>query len=351
MLAGTAMADAPRHEHVTGAVDFPVSCSAAAHAAIQRAVTLLHHMAYPQAREAFEAMVVTDPDCAMAHWGVAMTLFQPLWPTRPGAEARARGWDEVRKARALVPPTRREQLFVAAAEAFFLEPASDDYWLRIRRWAEASGAAYAAFPADDEAAVFAALGILATTPADRISRAHADRGAAILMKVLAHNPDHPGAMHYLVHANDVPGRERESIDITRAYESVAPDNPHALHMPTHIYTRLGDWDGTPIGNALPVEISSEDDRINCDQPALVIESESHETIAIESCRLRLGTNDVVRTAVVRDAFKVGDVGLQWQGRRRALLRAIGVEFQPEHFPVPAIVHEEDRGSGRDVDHA
>lgn len=248
MLAGTAVADGPHEGHAAGAVDFPVSCSAPARAGIQGAVTLLHHMAYPQAREAFEAVAATEPDCAMAHWGVAVTLFQPLWPTRPGAEARARGWYEASKARALAPPTRREQLFVAAAEAFFVEPASDDYWLRIRRWAEASEAAYAALPDDDEAAVFAALAILATTPADRISREHADRGAAILMKVLAHNPDHPGAMHYLVHANDVPGREHESIDITRKYESVAPDNPHALHMPTHIYSRLGDWDGVVRGN-------------------------------------------------------------------------------------------------------
>ena len=248
MFAGTALADGPHDGHVAGAVDFPVSCSAPAQAGFNRALTLLHHMTYPQARAAFAEVARTDPDCAMAHWGVAMTLFQPLWPTRPGQEARELGWSEVRKAKALAAPTRREQLYVAAAEAFFLDPASDDYWLRIRRWAEASQKVHAAFPADDEAAVFAALGLLATTPADRSSREHADQGAAILLQVLARDPDHPGAMHYLVHANDVAGRERESLDITRQYESIAPDNPHALHMPTHIYTRLGDWDGVVRGN-------------------------------------------------------------------------------------------------------
>lgn len=248
MLAGTALADGPHGGHAGGAVHFPVSCSAPAQVGFDRALTLLHHMTYPQAREAFAAVVATDPDCAMAHWGVAMTLFQPLWPTRPGREARELGWSEARKAKALAAPTRREQLFVAAAEAFFLDPASDDYWLRIRRWAEASQKVHAAFPADDEAAVFAALGLLATTPADRSSREHADQGAAILLQVLARDPDHSGAMHYLVHANDVAGRERESLDITRQYESIAPDNPHALHMPTHIYTRLGDWDGVVRGN-------------------------------------------------------------------------------------------------------
>ena len=248
LLAGPALADGLHAGHAAGAVHFPVSCSAPAQAGFDRALTLLHHMTYPQAREAFAAVVATDPDCAMAHWGIAMTLFQPLWPTRPGPEARALGWREVRTAQTLAPATRRERMFLASAEAFFREPASDDYWLRIRRWAEAAQAVHAAFPDDDEAAVFAALGLLATTPADRSSREHADRSAAILLQVLAHNPDHPGAMHYLVHANDVPGRERESLEITRKYESIAPDNPHALHMPTHIYTRLGDWDGVVRGN-------------------------------------------------------------------------------------------------------
>lgn len=184
----------------------------------------------------------------MAHWGVAMTLFQPLWPTRPRPEALRRGWEEVQKAEALRPPTERERLFVAAAEAFFLDPASADYWLRIRRWEQAQEKVFAAFPADPEAAAFYALAHLATTPSNTISREHADRAAAILLRVYEQNPDHPGAMHYLVHANDVPGRERELLEVTRKYEAAAPDNPHALHMPTHIYTRLGDWDAVIRGN-------------------------------------------------------------------------------------------------------
>lgn len=158
------------------------------------------------------------------------------------------GWDAVQKAKALHPPTDREELFVATAEAFFLEPASSDYWLRIRRWEQAAERVYASFPDDPEAAAFYALAHLATAPSDAISREHSDRAATILLRVYEQNPDHPGAMHYIVHANDVPGRERESLEIIRKYETVAPRNPHALHMPTHIYTRLGDWDGVIRGN-------------------------------------------------------------------------------------------------------
>jgi tetratricopeptide (TPR) repeat protein len=234
--------------HHLGTVNFPVSCSEEAQVEFNRAVALLHHMTYPQARQAFERVATIDPKCAMAHWGIAMTLFQPLWPTRPSPKALQRGWEEVQKAKELQPPTERERLFVAATEAFFLEPASPDYWLRIRRWEQAMEKVYNAFPDDPEAGAFYALAHLATAPSDKISREHSDRAAEILLRIYKQNPDHPGAMHYLVHANDVPGRERESLEITRKYEAVAPDNPHALHMPTHIYTRLGDWNGVIRGN-------------------------------------------------------------------------------------------------------
>lgn len=245
-LASTVHAQATHHEQL-GTVNFPTSCSSAVQPDFARAVALLHHMTYPEARKAFAQVAAADPQCAMAHWGIAMTLFQPLWPTRPGTEALQLGWDEVQKAAAL-PLTDREKLFVKQAEAFFLEPGSPDYWLRIRRWEAAAEQAYTAQPGDFEIAVFYALAHLATTPATLVTRSHADRSAAILERLYRENPDHPGVMHYLVHANDVPGREGQLLDITRKYEAVAPHNPHALHMPSHIYVRLGDWAGVIRGN-------------------------------------------------------------------------------------------------------
>ena len=259
LLAGSAEAGAqvPQHgDHPLGTVDFPVSCSDSAGAEFNRAVALLHHMTYPEAREAFRRVAVIDPRCAMARWGIAMTLFQPLWPTRPGPEALQRGWALVQEARSLQPPTERERLFVAAAEAFFLEPGETDYWLRIRRWEQAMENVHAALPDDADAAAFYALAHLATAPA-AASRTHADRAAEILLEVYRQHPDHPGAMHYLVHANDVPGRERDLLEVTRRYDATAPRNPHALHMPTHIYTRLGDWKGVIRGNLLAAEAALE----------------------------------------------------------------------------------------------
>src|ERR1041385_1777622 len=248
IAAVTANVAAQHAGHSMSAVNFPVSCSSKAQAEFNRAVMLLHHMTYPQARVTFQNVATIDQRCAMAHWGVAVTLFQPLWPTRPNADARQQGWHEVELAKSLPAPTQREQLFIAAAEAFFLDPAANDYWLRIRRWEQAMQKVYEAFPADSEAATFYALAHLATAPSDRITRANADRAAEILLEVYRKNPNHPGAMHYLVHANDVPGRERELLEITRKYERVAPNNPHAIHMPTHIYIRLGDWNSAIRGN-------------------------------------------------------------------------------------------------------
>lgn len=240
-----------------GVVDFPVSCSEAAQREFHRGIALLHHMTYPQARQAFERVAEIDPECAMAHWGVAMTLFQPLWPTRPGPEELRRGWEAVQKAKALGPPTERESLFVTAAEAFFTDPTSSDYWQRIRRWERAMEALHDAFPEDPEAASFYALSHLATAPSDQVSLAHSARAAELLLAVYEQNPDHPAAMHYLAHANDVPGRERDSLEIIRKYELVAPRNPHALHMPTHIYTRLGDWQAVIRGNVRAADAALE----------------------------------------------------------------------------------------------
>lgn len=257
LLSVSAGGDDPTHaNHQLGTVDFPISCSAGAQTQFLHALALLHHMTYPQAGAEFQQLANKEPDCAMAHWGIAMTLFQPLWPTRPSVADLARGMQAVQRAQNL-RVSNRERLFIRAAAAFFAGPATVTYWQRLGRWEQAAQEAYAALPGDSEAAVFYALAHLAVAPADQISRAHGDRAAALLLPVYERNRDHPGAMHYLVHANDVPGREREFLDIVRKYDSVAPRNPHALHMPTHIYTRLGEWDDVIRGNLLAAEAALE----------------------------------------------------------------------------------------------
>jgi tetratricopeptide (TPR) repeat protein len=222
-----------------GAVDFAVSCELDEPDAFDRAVALLHHMTYPQARQAFEEIAAHDPECAMAHWGIAMTLFQPLWPTRPTPADLARGVEEVRAAAQIGEADQREQLFIAMAAAFHDSTAAD-YWTRIAQWEEAAKRLYDAFPEDEDAAAFYALAHLATAPPTG-DTGHHERAAGILATVLEQNPTHPGAVHYTIHANDATGRERFSPDVVKRYLEIAPRNPHALHMPTHIFVRRGEW--------------------------------------------------------------------------------------------------------------
>lgn len=224
-----------------GHVDFNVSCSAGVAEDFNRAVALLHHMQYVGARAAFEAIVETDPDCAMAHWGVAATLFQPLWPSRPGPAELQRGWHAVEAARRIGGLTDREADLLTAVEAFFRQPESAEWWTRIRRWSRVLDEAYDKRPEDIETAAFYALSQLAAGQVESDRMAYHDRAAKALLDIYARQPKHPGAVHYTIHANDIDGRAGKSLELVRSYDDIAPEVPHALHMPTHIFVRLGGW--------------------------------------------------------------------------------------------------------------
>ena len=248
-LAVTTTSDAVFSQHAgdhdgqeLGAVHFPVSCSPDVQADFDRAVALLHHMMYEESRAAFVAIAEADPDCAMAHWGTAATLFQPLWPTRPGPEQLRRGWEEIQRAKELGPGTDREAAFVNAIEAFYEDEAAD-WWTRIARWATAMEVAYGLYADDLEVAAFYALSHLAAGLTAEDRQAYQARAAEVLLAIYEREPTHPGAIHYTIHANDVDARADESLEVVRSYDDIAPSVPHALHMPTHIYVRLGDWPG------------------------------------------------------------------------------------------------------------
>ncbi|HKE49760.1 MAG TPA: tetratricopeptide repeat protein [Rhodanobacteraceae bacterium] len=254
LIAAVAIAGCSRQAEETAhaahaeAVDFPVSCAPSVQDDFEKAVVLLHHMTYVKARAAFRDIAARDPDCAMANWGVAMTLFQPLWPTRPGTADLHLGWDLAQKAAAMKPTTPREQAYIATVAEFFREPDATDYWQRIQRWETSLAALHAKFPDDREGTAFYALALLASAKPGPTLAEHSREASDLLLPILREHPDHPGAMHYLIHADDIPGREGNDPDVVHHYEETAPDNPHALHMPTHIYTRLGDWDGVIRGN-------------------------------------------------------------------------------------------------------
>lgn len=225
-----------------GTVDFQVSCEGVGED-FDRALGLMHHMMYEQARAGFEAIAGAGSECAMAYWGVATTLFQPLWSARPSGEDLERGWRNIQRARDLRPESERDRLLVEATAGFFREPESAAYRDRINRWAEGMAAAYQANPQDLNTAALYGLSRLAlameVAPENR--DALHDEAEKVLREVWEAESEHPGAIHYSIHATDVDGRAENALDLVEAYGEIAPTVPHSLHMPSHIYVRLGDW--------------------------------------------------------------------------------------------------------------
>jgi tetratricopeptide (TPR) repeat protein len=227
------------HGSEIGVVDFRADCATVVLDRVDQALGLLHHMMYEQARAAFAEVAEADPTCAMAHWGVATSFFQPLWPGRPGPEALQRGWEATERARAVVGSVREARL-VEATGGFFRDPDSADYWTRIERWADGMRDAYVASPGDLDTAALYALSRIAVARIAADRAAQLDEAEAVLQDVLDVSPTHPGAILYAIHATDV-GRAERALDRVAAYGDIAPHAPHALHIPTHVYVRLAAW--------------------------------------------------------------------------------------------------------------
>lgn len=227
-----------------GSVSFQPACSETSAREFDRGLALKHHMMYQQARGIFHEITKREPDCAMGHWGMAATYVQPLWPGRPDDETLAQGRRHIEQARQAGMGDEREAALVEAVAAFFQEADGLGYRDRIEAWAEGMAVAYADHPDDLDIAAFYGLSRLALAMgADRVLRnpLH-DEAEAVLRSVWETEPTHPGAIHYSIHATDVDGRAENALDMVEAYTDIAPSVPHALHMPSHIYVRLGRWD-------------------------------------------------------------------------------------------------------------
>jgi hypothetical protein len=249
VFAGTSFADDDQghhhHEDLTsvqlGMVHFPVSCSAPVQKPFERGVALLHSFWYEEAEKEFLQIAKDDPQCAMAHWGVAMSLWHQLW-NHPEGKVLSRGLDEVHKAESLqAKATDRERAYITAIAAFYSNSEKLDHDARAQAYSDAMKKVYESYPEDHEAAAFYALSLLASGPHDDATFANRKAAAAILEKLFAIEPDHPGVAHYLIHSYDKPQLAQLGIPAARRYAQIAPAAPHALHMPSHIFARVGLW--------------------------------------------------------------------------------------------------------------
>lgn len=232
------------HEYLTpdqlGTLHFPVSCAASVQKPFERGVALLHSFWYEEAEKEFEQIAKKDPRCAMAHWGIAMSTWHQLWDT-PKGDTLAQGWAEVMKAKALHPKTDRERDYIAAMSAFYGDSKKLDHQARATAYSQAMEQMYQHYPDDREAAAFYALSLLASEPDHDTTFANRKQAAAVLEKLFAEEPDHPGVAHYLIHSYDKPQLAELGLPAARRYAKIAPAAPHALHMPSHIFARLGLW--------------------------------------------------------------------------------------------------------------
>src|SRR5271165_5017451 len=224
----------------SGEVDFPISCRATAQKKFNQAVWILHSFWYEEAVKAFTAVTEVEPDCAMGYWGIAMSHWYPLWYP-PNPAALKAGSEAVEKAMAAKQKTDRESDYIAAIAAFYRDNDKVDHRTRAVAYEKAMEQVHLRYPDDREAGVFYALALVATAPPTDKTYANQKKARAILETVRAELPNHTGVAHYLIHANDSAEMAEDGLTAALCYADIAPAVPHALHMPSHIFTRLGMW--------------------------------------------------------------------------------------------------------------
>jgi len=252
--AAAGAADHAHHGEKLGEVHFPTSCGAQVQAGFDRAVALMHNFAFPVSNKAFAEIAAAHPDCAMAHWALAIGVRGNPLVGAPSATAMKTGAAHIEKAKSASAKTQRERDFIAALDLFYRDWQSVAHRDRTLAYEKAMEALHQRYPDDPEAAVFYALALneaIMVLPADKNYTRHI-KAARITEQVLEKHRNHPGALHYLVHSYDFPALADKGKAAADRYGAVAPSSAHALHMPSHIYSMLGLWDESIKSNLLAV---------------------------------------------------------------------------------------------------
>ena len=259
----------PGDLRAAGKVEFPISCTPAVQSEFSRGVALLHSFFYEEARRVFTFVAERDPKCAMAQWGIAMTWWHPIW-TPPRPDEMSAGKAAIEKAMALNAGTDRERGFITALNVYYNTPDSSNAGAigqschgpvgprdRVIAYEKAMHQLRDKYPDDFEIEAFYAFAVLAAgyaMPNDTTLSKQLE-AAALLEKLWKQNPNHPGVVHYLIHCYDYPALAQRGLAAAQSYASIAPWVPHALHMPSHIFTRLGMWDESIAANGASAEAS------------------------------------------------------------------------------------------------
>jgi hypothetical protein len=231
-----------------GKVTFPVSCTPEAGRRFERAMAGLHSFWWEEGEAAFNRVREADSNCAMAYWGLAMNAWGNPFAGGPTGVDLPQGAEAAATAASLSANTPRERGFIAAAAALYRDPGEIPNAVRLQAYADTMARVYRDFPKDTEVAIYYALALLATAPKTDTTFAQQKRAAAILNPLFARYPQHPGLAHYIIHSTDSPRLAHLGLSAARRYARIAPAAPHAQHMPSHIFVRLGYWDEAVASN-------------------------------------------------------------------------------------------------------
>jgi tetratricopeptide (TPR) repeat protein len=244
------------HIHGLGHVHMDTSCSPSVSADFDRALAMLHNFWFARALEAFKKVIQADPQCAMAYWGAAMTYNHPFWDA-PTREDESAAWALVQKGRQMTKKTPREEMYLDAVAALYKDAGAGSKSERDEAYKNAMKAVYEKYP-DDEIKLFYGLSILGTIKEGTPGFERQAVAAKLFEEVYAKKPEHPGALHYLIHVYDDPEHAVDGLKAARAYAKAAAAVPHAQHMPSHIFTRLGYWEESAAANENAWRTSEDD---------------------------------------------------------------------------------------------
>jgi hypothetical protein len=240
-----------------GQVHFTTSCNPTAQLEFDKAMLYQHSFWYRSSQGAFGGALMADPDCAIAYWGVALSLlWNPHAP--PPAKNLAEGAAALAKAKAIGAKSERERDYIEALSVMYSDYEKIDHRTRVLNYLNAMEQLAARYPDDDEAQIYYALALnVGASPADK-TYANQLKGAAILEKIWARQPEHPGVAHYLIHLYDTPALAEKGLEAARRYSKIAPDAAHAQHMPSHIFTRVGYWKESIDSNTAAARVAKAD---------------------------------------------------------------------------------------------
>jgi hypothetical protein len=238
-----------------GRVSFSTSCDHKVQAQFDRAVAMLHSFWFQQGEKAFREVLERDPSCAIANWGIAAILIGNTFGVGPTPEEAQKAKEAIQRGRLIGAKTERERFYIEAIAEYYDRFSDRPHSARMKSLADAFEVVANRFPKDDEAQIFYAIYLTATQSPNDKTFADTLKAAQILEPQFKKHPDHPGVAHYLIHAYDYPPIAEKGLNAAKRYAEIAPSAPHALHMPSHIFTRVGAWQESVATNQRSVQVS------------------------------------------------------------------------------------------------